>query len=90
MAALNEAYEVLSKPGALFAASCALTRTELRQRFDNGDDPMDPQAGQGGQGHPIFHQGGHPIFQQAFGGGGFQGFQGFGGGGGHQFSFKFG
>ena len=52
---------------------------------------MDPQAGQGGQGHPIFHQGGHPIFQQAFGGGGFQGFQGFGGGGGgHQFSFKFG
>ena len=35
MALLNEAYEVLSNP-------------ELKQRFDNGEDPMDPMAGQGG------------------------------------------
>ena len=57
MAAVNEAYEVLSNP-------------ELRARFDNGDDPMDPMAQQGG--HP-FQQGagfgGNP-FQQFFGGGG--------------------
>ncbi|KAF9367141.1 hypothetical protein BGX21_007772, partial [Mortierella sp. AD011] len=33
MAGLNEAYEVLSDP-------------ELRERFDNGDDPNDPQAQQ--------------------------------------------
>ncbi|KAI9566716.1 hypothetical protein HD554DRAFT_2114540 [Boletus coccyginus] len=59
MAAVNEAYEVLSKP-------------ELRQRFDNGDDPNDPGA-----------QGGNP-----FGGsqGGFPGgFGGFGGSGEHPF-----
>lgn len=64
MASINEAYEVLSTP-------------ELRQRFDNGDDPNsnEPQ-----------HQGGHP-----FGGGGnpFM-FQQGGGGGGPQFNFKFG
>ncbi|SGZ27612.1 BQ5605_C026g10141 [Microbotryum silenes-dioicae] len=64
MAALNEAYEVLSNP-------------ELRQRFDNGDDPNDQQSG-GGHGQPFFHQGGgggHPFeqfFQQAQGGGGHQ------------------
>ncbi|KAJ7499926.1 hypothetical protein FB451DRAFT_1206987 [Mycena latifolia] len=61
MAAVNEAYEVLSNP-------------ELRQRFDNGEDPNDPMAQQGG--HP-FQQGGHPFaqfFQQGTGGGpgGFQ------------------
>ncbi|KAG9308738.1 hypothetical protein JVU11DRAFT_11526 [Chiua virens] len=46
MAAVNEAYEVLSKP-------------ELRQRFDNGDDPNDPNS-----------QGGNPFggFQGGFGG----------------------
>ena len=46
---------------------------ELRQRFDNGDDPNDPNS-----------QGGNP-----FGGfqGGFQGgFSGFGGSGEHPFS----
>ncbi|SCZ98037.1 BZ3500_MvSof-1268-A1-R1_Chr7-3g09678 [Microbotryum saponariae] len=64
MAALNEAYEVLSNP-------------ELRQRFDNGDDPNDQQSG-GGHGQPFFHQGGgggHPFeqfFQQGQGGGGHQ------------------
>ncbi|KAF8950933.1 hypothetical protein BGZ52_001036 [Haplosporangium bisporale] len=64
MAALNEAYEVLSDK-------------ELRQRFDNGDDPNDPQSGQnpfgqGFGGNPFFfHQGGSPFGQQD-GGGGFQ------------------
>ncbi|KAJ7476828.1 hypothetical protein B0H11DRAFT_2030850 [Mycena galericulata] len=70
MAALNEAYEVLSNP-------------ELRQRFDNGEDPNDPMAQQGG--HP-FQQGGHPFaqfFQQGPGGG-------FPGGGGGGFKFHFG
>ncbi|KZT13306.1 uncharacterized protein LAESUDRAFT_719669 [Laetiporus sulphureus 93-53] len=38
MAAVNEAYEVLSDP-------------ELRERFDNGDDPNDPMSQQGG--HPF-------------------------------------
>ena len=50
MAALNEAYEVLSNP-------------ELRQRFDAGEDPMDPQTQQG---QPF--PGGDP-FAQFFGGG---------------------
>ncbi|WVN88861.1 uncharacterized protein L203_104075 [Cryptococcus depauperatus CBS 7841] len=67
MAALNEAYEVLSNP-------------ELRQRYDNGDDPNDPTSGQ--QRNPFAHHGGggmpFQFFQQ---GGGFQGFQGFPGGG---------
>ncbi|THH00661.1 hypothetical protein EW145_g7046, partial [Phellinidium pouzarii] len=54
MAAVNEAYEVLSNP-------------ELRQRFDNGEDPNDPAAAAGG--HP-FQQGGHPFMQQFFQGGG--------------------
>ncbi|TDL18409.1 hypothetical protein BD410DRAFT_775048 [Rickenella mellea] len=71
MAAVNEAYEVLSKP-------------ELRQRFDNGDDPNDPMAQQGG--HP-FQQGTHPFaafFQQGAGGGfGHGGGGPFGGGKGH-------
>ncbi|ORY91754.1 hypothetical protein BCR35DRAFT_299071 [Leucosporidium creatinivorum] len=66
MAALNEAYEVLSNP-------------ELRERFDNGEDPNDPHSQN--QGHP-FQQGGNPFggghpfqgfFQQGgFPGGGFQ------------------
>ncbi|WVQ83932.1 hypothetical protein IAT38_006076 [Cryptococcus sp. DSM 104549] len=62
MAALNEAYEVLSD-------------SELRARYDNGDDPNDPQAGQGH--NPFAHHGGQQFqfFQQ----GGFPG--GFGGGG---------
>ncbi|ODN75197.1 hypothetical protein L202_06395 [Cryptococcus amylolentus CBS 6039] len=65
MAALNEAYEVLSDP-------------ELRQRFDNGDDPNDPTSGQQQHHNPFAHHGGgHQFFQH----GGFQGFQGFPGGG---------
>ena len=73
MALLNEAYEVLSNP-------------ELKQRFDNGEDPMDPLAGQGGS---PFAAGGHPFaqfFQQGqAGGGGFPGGQG-----GFQFHFSHG
>jgi DnaJ family protein C protein 3 len=62
MAAVNEAYEVLSNP-------------ELRARFDNGDDPNDQTQGGGGPGgfgggfpgreHPFAH-----FFQQGSGGGG--------------------
>ncbi|SCV70553.1 BQ2448_3315 [Microbotryum intermedium] len=75
MAALNEAYEVLSNP-------------ELRQRFDNGDDPNDQQSG-GGHGQPFFHQGG------GFGGGGggghpFEQFFQQAQGGGHQHTFRWG
>ncbi|KAG0301275.1 hypothetical protein BGZ98_008498 [Dissophora globulifera] len=63
MAGVNEAYEVLSDP-------------ELRERFDNGEDPNDPQGqqnpfAQGFGGSPFFfHQGGSPFGQP--GGGGFQ------------------
>jgi DnaJ family protein C protein 3 len=75
MAAVNEAYEVLSKP-------------ELRQRFDAGDDPNDPMSQQGG--HPFTgFSGDHfaQFFQQGgFPGGGFPG----GGGGGGSFKFHFG
>ncbi|WPG97398.1 dnaj like subfamily c member 3 [Acrodontium crateriforme] len=68
MAAINEAYEVLSDP-------------ELKARFDNGDDPNDPSAGQqnfhgspfgrGPNGQPVFFQQGGFKFQS--GGGGFPG-----------------
>ncbi|KAK2628919.1 hypothetical protein QTJ16_002022 [Diplocarpon rosae] len=66
MASINEAYEVLSNP-------------ELRERYDQGDDPNDheqqqhpfhgnhnPFGGHGGGGH-------HFQFKQQFGGGGFPG-----------------
>ncbi|KAI6155914.1 hypothetical protein BKA82DRAFT_138116 [Pisolithus tinctorius] len=56
MAAVNEAYEVLSNP-------------ELRQRFDNGDDPNDTGS-----------QGGSPFAGSHFAG--FGGFGGHGSGGG--------
>ncbi|KLT38408.1 hypothetical protein CC85DRAFT_281216 [Cutaneotrichosporon oleaginosum] len=77
MAALNEAYEVLSDP-------------ELRQRYDNGDDPNDPSGGQGG--NPFAHHGGGGMpffFQQAFQGGFPGGGGGGGGGGGQKFHFQF-
>lgn len=80
MASINEAYEVLSDP-------------ELRARFDNGDDPNDPESGRGGpfQGHPFAGGrgggGGQQFFfQQGGGGGGAQfKFNGFPGGGGFPF-----
>jgi len=79
MAAVNEAYEVLSKP-------------ELRARFDNGDDPNDPMAQQGGYPFPGGASG-HPFaqfFQQSGGGGGSNFFQGgFPGGGGGSYQFHF-
>ncbi|KAJ5306645.1 hypothetical protein N7508_005660 [Penicillium antarcticum] len=68
MASINEAYEVLSD-------------SELRTRFDNGDDPNDPESQRGnpfqGQGHPFGHGGGQQFFFQQggpqfkFGGQGF-------------------
>ena len=78
MAAINEAYEVLSDP-------------ELRARFDRGDDPNDPQQGQQPfQGSPFgFGPGGQPVFfqQRGGGGGGSFKFQAGGGGGGGGFPF---
>jgi DnaJ family protein C protein 3 len=66
MAAINEAYEVLSD-------------SELRTRFDNGDDPNDPESqqqrgnpfqgnpfGGGGGGQQFFFQQGGPQFQGGF------------------------
>ncbi|KAF3480005.1 DnaJ domain-containing protein [Arthroderma uncinatum] len=71
MASINEAYEVLSD-------------AELRNRFDHGDDPNDPQSGQqpfnpfgpGAGGSPFFYQqggGGNSHFKFAQGGFDFQG-----------------
>lgn len=97
MAQLNEAYEVLSNPGAPLVSfvSPADPRadllnllsfppsavaplydhchgcTELRARFDAGDDPNDPTSGRGGGGFPGgFSSGGQPIFFQSGGSGG--------------------
>lgn len=44
----------------------------MRQKFDNGEDPLDPEQQQGGHGH------GHP----------FHGFNPFGGGGNFKFHFN--
>ena len=85
MAAINEAYEVLSDP-------------ELKQRFDNGDDPNDPMARQGGNpfegGMPFGFPGGGQqfVFKQGGGSGGGQKFKFSTGGqqGGMPFNFPFG
>ncbi|KAF2657813.1 TPR-like protein [Lophiostoma macrostomum CBS 122681] len=86
MAAVNEAYEVLSDP-------------ELKARFDNGDDPNNPEQQQNPfQGSPFGGfgggQGGQQFFfrqgpGQGFPGGGGNFKQG-GGGGGFQFPGGFG
>lgn len=73
--------------------------TELRQRFDNGEDPNDPMANAGGSGGPFQQGPGPEFFQQFFaggsgfpggGGGGFHGGQRARGGGGQQFKFHWG
>ncbi|KAF2641512.1 DNAJ domain-containing protein [Massarina eburnea CBS 473.64] len=77
MATVNEAYEVLSDP-------------DLKQRFDNGDDPNNPEQQQGGNpfhGSPFGGSGGQQFFFQQ-GGGQFK-FQQGGGGGGGGFPFGF-
>ncbi|KAL2135682.1 hypothetical protein VTI74DRAFT_7363 [Chaetomium olivicolor] len=61
MAAINEAYEVLSNP-------------ELRARFDRGDDPNSHEQPQGFHGNP-FGGHGHPFMFQQGGAGGQQQFQ---------------
>lgn len=75
MERLNEAYGVLSDP-------------ELRRRFDEGDDPNDPESGHE---HPF--QQGAGAFQQMFFYNGFPGsFSGGGypgGFGGRHFMFNF-
>lgn len=76
MAALNEAYEVLSDPRK--SPLRVKLKAELRQRYDNGDDPNDPTSGQ--QHNPFAHHGGGMPFQ-FFQQGGFQGSGGFPGGG---------
>ncbi|KAF2224512.1 IPKP58 dsRNA-activated protein kinase inhibitor [Elsinoe ampelina] len=79
MAGINEAYEVLSDP-------------ELKQRFDNGDDPNDTsQQGNPFQGSPFgggFPGGQQFMFQQGGGGGQFK-FRAGGGGGGFPGGFPF-
>jgi DnaJ homolog subfamily C member 3 len=86
MASINEAYEVLSDP-------------ELKQRYDNGDDPNDPMSRQGGSpfegAMPFGFPGGGQqfVFQQGGGGGGKRSFKfssGGGGQGGMPFGFPFG
>ena len=56
MSLLNKAHKVLSNP-------------ELKQCFDDGEDPMDPMARAAGQGGSPFATGEHP-FAQFFQGGG--------------------
>jgi DnaJ family protein C protein 3 len=54
MARVNEAYGLLTNPGKqLFTVNI----TELRRRFDNGDDPNDP----GSQGGAPFTGYGSPL-----------------------------
>ncbi|CAG5125666.1 unnamed protein product [Candidula unifasciata] len=59
----------------LAAAKEVLTDPEKRERYDRGEDPLDPEEQQGGHGHPFFHQGFNPF--------------GSGGGGGFTFKFNF-
>ena len=76
MASINEAYEVLSD-------------SELRTRYDNGDDPNVPESQRGNpfqqQGNPFGHGGGQQFFFQQGGGGSHFKFQGGGFPGGFPF-----
>lgn len=41
--------------------------TEKREKFDNGEDPLDPEEqAQGGGGGPFWHQGFNPFGQGGF------------------------
>lgn len=62
------------------AAKEVLTNDELRQKYDGGEDPLDPEAQQQGGGHPF--RGGQPFHFPG-------GFPGGGQGGGFQFKFHF-
>jgi len=57
------------------AAKEVLLDEEMRQKFDNGEDPLDPEAGRG-DGHPFRHGHGGQAFHfpggNPFGGGPFQ------------------
>jgi hypothetical protein len=60
MAQVNEAYEPLSNPGKqrctinTLVLLAQLIFTELRQRFDDGDDPNDPGSSGGRSVHRIW------------------------------------
>lgn len=45
------------------AAKEVLSDEEMRQKFDNGEDPLDPESQQEGMrhGHPFHFHGGHPF-----------------------------
>lgn len=46
---------------------CACVVTEKRAKFDNGEDPLDPEQQQGGPGGgPFWHQGFNPFGQGGF------------------------
>ena len=53
------------------AAKEVLTDPEMRQKFDAGEDPLDPENGQGGD-HPFRQGGFHFPGGNPFGGGPFQ------------------
>jgi len=63
------------------AAKEVLTDEEMRQKYDQGEDPLDPESGREGGGHP-FGRGGHQHFH-------FPGGNPFGGDGNFQFKFHF-
>ena len=56
------------------AAKEVLSDAEMREKFDNGEDPLDPEQQQGGGGRHPFGSGGFPFNFQ---------------GGNFQFKFKF-
>lgn len=52
---------------ATAALTCCFGFVEKRQKFDNGEDPLDPEQQQQGGGGPFWHEGFNP-----FGGSGFK------------------